>query len=487
MATSLSLSQQLKQQLKLSPAQIQAMRLLEVPACELQACINEELQKNPALEEGERMGLDTDNTDIGQQDEYVNPLQNENFNYNDYVEDDDTHDTSLHIGGRAHEDIPFSMGTSFAEYLKSQIYLTKMDKPDRHIAKFVVGNIDEDGYLRRTVEELVDDLAFREALVVTDEKMAEIVEQVKQFDPVGVAAYDLQECLLLQLQNKVQTSAVMLATKILKYHFDTFSRRNYNKLQQRLDLSEAELTAATAEIRKLNPRPSSAWVGTVVERNQSIIIPDFIIEQEEEDLIITINQGNIPELHVSSEYADMMEAYSHPESQNKAQIREAARFVKTHVDTAKYFIDAIRQRNETMMRCIEVLVGVQREFFLQGDTIYIKPLTLKDIADRTGYDVSTVSRTFANKYVQTEFGVFAMKYFFSDKVTNTQGTDVSTREIKQKLREVIEQEDKNNPITDDQLVDIMHDAGYPIARRTVAKYREQMDIPVARMRRQLMK
>jgi RNA polymerase sigma-54 factor len=224
-----------------------------------------------------------------------------------------------------------------------------------------------------------------------------------------------------------------------------------------------------------------------VERNQSIIIPDFIVEQEEDDLIITLNHGNIPDLHVSAEYTMMLEEYSQPRSQNNAQIRDAARFVKTHVDNAKYFIDAIRQRNETMMRSIEVLVGLQRDFFLQGDTIYIKPLTLKDVADRTGYDVSTVSRTFANKYVQTEFGVFPMKYFFSDKVTNSQGTDVSTREIKQKLREVIEQEDKNNPITDDQLVEIMHQAGYPIARRTVAKYREQMEIPVARMRRQLVK
>ena len=220
---------------------------------------------------------------------------------------------------------------------------------------------------------------------------------------------------------------------------------------------------------------------------QSIIIPDFIIEQEDNDLTITVNQGNIPELHVSADYQQMLENYSRTESQNSAQIREAARFVKTNVENAKYFIDAIRQRNETMMRTIEVLVALQRDFFLQGDSMYLKPLTLKDVADRTGYDVSTISRTFANKYVQTEFGVFPLKFFFSDKIINSQGNEVSTREIKQKLREVIEQEDKTNPITDDQLVEIMHDSGYPIARRTVAKYREQMDIPVARIRRQLLK
>ena len=486
MATSLTLSQQLKQQLKLSPAQIQAMRLLEVPACELLACINEELQKNPALEEGQDQNAEADNTEL-MQEEYENPLQNGDFDYRDYVEDDETYDTSVMTGGRAHEDIPFSMGTSFAEYLKSQVYLTEMDKPDRHIAKFVVGNIDEDGYLRRTVEELVDDLSFREGLVVPDEKMADIVEQIKQFDPTGVGAYDLQECLLIQLRRKKQTAAVCLAIKILENHFEIFSRRNFEKLQQRMEISEEQLRDAIAEIVRLNPRPGSAWIGTVVERNQSIIIPDFIIEQEEDDLIISINQGNIPELHISADYQEMLETYSHPDSQNSAQIREAARFVKTNVDNAKYFIDAIRQRNETMMRTIEVLVALQRDFFLQGDSMYLKPLTLKDVADRTGYDVSTISRTFANKHVQTEFGIFPLKFFFSDKITNSQGTDVSTREIKQKLREVIEQEDKANPITDDQLVDIMHEAGYPIARRTVAKYREQMEIPVARMRRQLLK
>jgi RNA polymerase sigma-54 factor len=302
-----------------------------------------------------------------------------------------------------------------------------------------------------------------------------------------VGAYDLQECLLIQLRKKEPTTAISLAINILENHFDSFSNRKYAKIMQRMDITEEQLKQATTEIIRLNPRPGSAWIGTVVERNQSIIIPDFIIEQEDNDLTITINQGNIPELHISADYQQMLEAYSHPESQNSAQIREAARFVKTNVENAKYFIDAIRQRNETMMRTIEVLVALQRDFFLQGDSMYLKPLTLKDVADRTGYDVSTISRTFSNKYVQTEFGVFPLKFFFSDKIVNSQGNEISTREIKQKLREVIEQEDKTNPITDDQLVTIMHESGYPIARRTVAKYREQMNIPVARIRRQLLK
>lgn len=489
MSTTLSLSQQLKQQLKLSPAQIQAMRMLELPACELQACINEELQKNPALEEGQELSIDGDFGDVDLQDDtYNNPLQNEDFDYDAYVQDDDIHESSSPVNSsRTHEDIPFSMGTSFAEYLKSQIYLTKMDKPDRHIAKFVVGNIDDDGYLRRTVEELVDDLSFREGLVVEDEKMADIVEQIKQFDPVGVGAYDLQECLLIQLRRKPQTPEIEMATQIIAHHFESFSRHQFNKILSRLEISEDQLKEATAEIIRLNPRPGSAWIGTVVERNQSLIIPDFIVEQEEEELVISINNGNIPDLHVSAEYQQMIEQYAHVSSQNNAQIREAARFVKTNVDNAKYFIDAIRQRNETMMRTIEVLVALQRDFFLQGDSMYLKPLTLKDVAERTGYDVSTISRTFSNKYVQTEFGIFPMKFFFSDKIVNSQGAEISTREIKQKLREVVEQEDKTNPITDDQLVEIMHESGYPIARRTVAKYREQMGIPVARLRRQLLK
>lgn len=483
MGNNLSLVQQQRQQIKLSPAQIQAMRMLELPACELQARINEELQSNPALEEGKERNEDQDLLEM-QDGEYENPLKNEDFDYDDYVQDDDVREIQVN-NSRPHEDIPFSMGTSFAEYLKDQIYLTKMDKADRHIAKFVVGNIDDDGYLRRTVEELVDDLSFREGLVVSDQKMQEIVEAVKQFDPVGVGAYDVQECLLIQLSRKEQTSSVVIATQILTQYFDAFHRHQFDKISQRLQISEDELKAAVNEIRKLNPRPGNAWTGTMMDRNQSIVIPDFFVELVDEDLVISLNNGNISELHVSEEYQHMLEEFSQPTSHNNVQIREAAKFVKTRVETAKDFIDAIRQRNETMMRSIEVLVGLQREFFLHGDSMYLRPLTQKDVADRTGYDISTISRTFANKYIQTEFGIFPLKFFFSEKISNSEGTEISTREIKQKLREVIEQEDKKNPITDDQLVEIMHASGYPIARRTVAKYREQMGIAVARLRKQI--
>ena len=484
---SLTLTQQQKLQTKLSPAQIQVMRMLELPACELQARINEELQENPALEEG--LDKTQETTDYQEQDfndEYQNPLQNPDFNYDDYVQDDDPVERIYNTPSQetAREDIPFSVGMSFGEYLKSQIYLTKMDKPDRHIAKFVVGNIDENGYLRRTAEELVDDLSFQEGIVVTDEKMKSIIADIQQFDPPGVAAYDLQDCLLIQLRQKEPTASVVLAIKILTQHFDTFSRKQYSKILQRMEITEEQLKGAISEITRLNPRPGNHWLGTVYDRNQSVVIPDFFVEEEDDELIISLNQGDIPPLHISADYNQMLEDYSH-EGKAHAANREAARFVKEKIDAAKWFIDAIRQRNETMMQTMSAIVAYQREFFLQGDSSYLKPMVLKDIAERIGHDVSTISRVCSNKYVQTQFGTFALKYFFSESITKQDGGEISTREIKDKVREVIANEDKTHPITDDELVEILHASGYAIARRTVAKYREQLGIPVARLRHQI--
>lgn len=489
MATSFSLQQQQKLQAKLSPAQIQVMRLLELPSCELQARINEELQDNPALEEGRDENADEYQDTEPQDEEYENPLKNDDFDYDDYVQDDDYADSMPASQGRAEstpqEDIPFSVGTSFSEYLKSQIYLTKMDKPDRHVAKFVVGNIDDDGYLRRTPEELVDDLTFREGLTVTDDKMREIVAQIKQFDPPGVGAYDLQECLLIQLRQKEQTPAVVLAEKILQQYFDEFSRHHYSKVVQRAGITEDELKTAINEIVHLNPRPGSAWLGTVYDRNQTVVIPDFIVEQEDGELIVSLNQGDLPELHVSAEYNEMLENYTKQTQRPTPQTREAVRFVKGKIEAANWFIDALRQRNETLMHTMGAIVSYQREFFLQGDNVYLRPMVLKDVADRAGYDVSTISRVCSNKYVQTEFGVFPLKFFFSESMTNSEGEEISTREVKQKLREIVDAEDKSNPITDDELVETLHKNGYSIARRTVAKYREQLGIPVARLRKQI--
>ena len=486
MATSLTLTQQQKLQTKLSPAQIQVMRMLELPACELQARINEELQENPALEEGTDKIQENDYQEDSTTDEYQNPLQNDDFNYDDYVQDDDISERTYNNRSQesVREDIPFSVGMSFGEHLKGQIYLTKMDKPDRHIAKFVVGNIDESGYLRRTAEELVDDLSFQEGLVVSDEKMRYIIAQIQQFDPPGVGAYDLQECLLLQLQQQVQTPNVQLATTILTQMFEIFSRKQYNKIMQRLEISEEQLKGAISEITRLNPRPGNNWLGTVYDRNQSVVVPDFYVEEEDDELIVSINQGDIPPLHVSPEYSQMLDMYSQNEKAHTSN-REATRFVKDKIDAAKWFIDAIRQRNETLMQTMSAIVAYQREFFLQGDSSFLKPMVLKDIADRTGHDVSTISRVCSNKYVQTPFGTFALKYLFSEAIAKQDGGEISTREIKDKVREIITNEDKTHPITDDELVEILHHNGYAIARRTVAKYREQLGIPVARLRHQI--
>lgn len=490
MATSLSLTQQQKLQVKLSPAQIQVMRMLELPACELQARINEELQENPALEEGrdqlnDNEYADTDNTD----DEYLNPLQNDDFNYDDYVQDDDISEraTSQNRSVEAmREEVPFSVGISFGEYLKSQIYLTKMDKPDRHIAKFVVGNIDSDGYLRRTAEELVDDINFQENLNVTDEKMREIIEQIRTFDPPGVAARDLQDCLLMQLKLKEQTPSVVLATDILSRMFDAFTRKQYTKIIQRFEISEDDLRMAIAEIVHLSPRPSNNWSGTVYDRNQTTVNPDFIVEQEDEELIVSLNQGDVPSLHVSQEYSQMLEYYAAKNEAKKSDAnRETTLFIKSKIEAAHNFIDALRQRNETLMQTMTAIVAYQREFFLQGDSSFLRPMVLKDIAEIIKLDVSTISRVCNNKYVQTQFGIFPLKHFFSEAIAKQDGGEISTREIKEAVRELIAAEDKSRPITDDELVELLHQKGYAIARRTVAKYREQLGIPVARLRHQI--
>ena len=485
MATSLTLNQKQKLQVKLSPAQIQVMRMLELPACELQARINEELQENPALDEGRSQTIENESEDTNTMDEqYNDPMPS-----NDYDDDDDDGDRYANNSrsmSAMREDIPFSVGISFGEHLKAQIYLTKMDKPDRHIAKFVVGNIDGDGYLRRTTEELVDDLAFREGITVSEEKMQEIIDQVKQFDPSGVGAYDLQECLLLQLQAKEQTPEVKLAETIISKAFQTFSKKQYTKLTQKFDITEEQLKAAIAEIRRLNPKPGSSWIGAVYDRNQTIVTPDFIVEQEENDrLVISLNYSDIPSLRVSSEYSQMLDMYSQNENRLSEGEREAVRFVKTKIDAANWFIEAIQKRNETLMQTMKTIVTCQREFFLNGDSSYLKPMVLRDIADRINMDISTVSRACSNKYVQTQFGIFPLKYFFSEATHTQSGEEISTREIKQKLRELVDNEDKNHPITDDELVEILHQSGYSIARRTVAKYREKMGIPVARVRHQM--
>ena len=494
------LQQNLSQTTKLSPTQIQVIRMLELPSIELSKRINEELQEHPALEEGrdEMSAQETtesfdefdenympdDGFDEGRQRD---PLQNEDFNYEQYVSDDETPSYMLHqqysASDEDNREVPIIGGSSLIEELKSQVYLTNMTKPQRHIAKWVLGNIDDDGYLRRTTEQLVDDLMFQEQLSITDEEMEDIVRQIKQFDPPGIASANLQECLLTQLRRKPQTESISLATAIIEQQFEAFSKHHFDKIIQRFGCTDEQFQAAVQEIMHLNQKPANAFTGSVYETQRETIIPDFTIEERDDELFVVLNTGDIPELHVSREYSDMLAEYS--SMPKNAEMREATQFIRQKLDSARWFIDAIKQRNETLMKTMTAILRFQYDFFLDGEVTSLKPMILQDIADRTGYDVSTISRVSNSKYVATRFGIYPLKFFFSESMTNMEGDEISTREIKKILQELIDNEDKRNPLTDDQLVTLMKTNGYSIARRTVAKYRDQLNIPVARMRKTL--
>ncbi len=498
---SIGLQQSLTQTTKLTPTQIQVIRMLELPSIELSQRINEELQENPALEEGKDEGvmeegkngleefddnyMPEDGYDDGRQKD---PLQNDEFNYEQYVSDDETPGYMMQPQySGAEEDrreVPIIGGSSMIEELKSQIYLTHMTKPQRHIAKWVLGNIDDDGYLRRTTEQLVDDLMFQEQITVTDAEMEDIVQQIKRFDPPGIASANLQECLLRQLEVKLEempSPALETAYQIIKNYFEPFTKHHFDKIIQRMGCSEEEFQAAVQEIVHLNQKPANAITGNLYETQRETIIPDFFIEERDDELFVSLNTGDIPELHVNREYDKMLEEYSAmPKSKEN---REAKQFIRQKIDAARSFIDAIQQRNETLMRTMTAILKAQYDFFLDGEETSLKPMVLQDIADRTGYDVSTISRVSNSKYVQTRFGIYPLKYFFSEAMTNSDGDEVSTREIKKILQELIDNEDKLNPLTDEQLVVLLKGYGYPIARRTVAKYRDLLGIPVARLRK----
>lgn len=496
---SFGLQQNLAQTTKLSPTQIQVIRMIELPSIELNQRINEELQDNPALEEGrgetdeltmdeytmdEEGYMPDDGYDEGRQRD---PLQNEDFNYEQYVSDDETPGYMMHPSyspvDNDQREVPIIGGSSLIEELKAQVYLTNMTKPQRHIAKWVLGNIDDDGYLRRTTEQLVDDLMFQEQISVTDDEMADIVRQIKGFEPVGIASANLQECLLTQLSRKPQTDAVVLAQTVLRDYFEAFSKHHFEKIIQLTGCTEHAFQDAVQEIMHLNQKPANAFTGNIYETQRETIIPDFSIEEREDELYVVLNTGDIPELHVSREYSDMLASYS--EMPKTPEIRKATQFIKQKLDSAQWFIDAIKQRNETLMKTMTAILRFQYDFFLDGEETSLKPMVLQDIATRTGYDVSTISRVSNSKYVQTRFGTYPLKYFFSEGMTNADGDEISTREIKKILQELIIEEDKQNPLTDEQLVAALDERGYPIARRTVAKYRDQLDIPVARLRKTL--
>ncbi len=484
------LKQNLQQKLlqKLSPQQIQMIKLLEIPTMLLEQRIKKEIEENPVLEEGR----EEQEQDIRTEEEDPNNEKdndNDEFSIEDYLNDEDI--PSYRLSARNYskddrqDDIPFSTGTTFHEFLEAQLGLRKLDEEQHALADYLIGNIDEDGYLRRELEAVVDDLAFSLNISTTEDKLLEILRIIQDFDPVGVGARDLRECLLLQIRTKDQEhEEIALAHKIIRHHFDEFTRKHYDKIQNRLGIDDEALKGAIDEILKLNPKPGSAF-SDPLNKSSLIIIPDFILENNEGDLSVSLNSRNTPELRISRTYAEMLESYASSKEKKTSEHKEAVTFVKQKLDSAKWFIDAIRQRQATLLLTMNAIVEYQREYFVEGDETLLKPMILKDIADRTALDISTISRVANSKYIQTHFGIYSLKFFFSEGLQTDSGEEVSSREIKKILQDCIENEKKRKPLTDDKLAIILQEKGYQIARRTVAKYREQLNIPVARMRKEL--
>ncbi|WP_439181880.1 RNA polymerase factor sigma-54 [Carboxylicivirga taeanensis] len=481
------LKQSLQQKLlqKLSPLQIQVIKLLEIPTAQLEQRIKKELEENPVLElEREQQDPDKDESDAPEQE-----VERDELSIDEYINDEDIPAYKLQARNFSkddkHEDIPFSTGATFHEHLISQLGLRILTDRQRNIAEYIIGNVDEDGYLRREVDEIIDDLAFAQNIEVDEREALDVLEIVQDFDPPGVAARDLQECLLLQIQRKDRSFPdIENAFQVLKYHFDEFTRKHYDKITKRLHIDEDELKDALSEILKLNPKPGSSYSNPMTKTVQHII-PDFILEIEDEQFQLSLNNRNVPELRISNAYSDMLQDYSSNKKNQTKDKKDAVLFVKQKLDSAKWFIDAIKQRQNTLMTVMNSILDYQHEYFLEGDETKLRPMILKDIAERTNLDISTISRVSNSKYIQTHFGIFPLKYFFSEGMQTDSGEEVSTREIKKILEECIANEDKRKPLTDDKLAAILKEKSYNIARRTVAKYREQLNIPVARLRKEL--
>ena len=483
----------LKQQLnfklsqKLSPQQIQLMKLIQLPTQAFEQRIAQEMQENPALEGGkDRSEEREDNYEGEEQYESDADTIETDINIDDYLSDDEIPSYKLSANNYSSDDedkqVPYASGTSFTQFLMTQLNTFRLDEEQAEIAEFLVGSVDESGYIRRPVVDIMDDLAFTQNVYTTEEKIEQVLELVQQLDPAGVGARNLQECLLLQLERKSPTAEVQLAIDIIEDAFELFSKKHYSKLQHKFNITEDELRAAIHEIEGLNPKPGGTYAsGTRIVEH---VVPDFTIRIVDGELELTLNGRNAPELHVSKEYSDMLKGYKASKEKTKSQ-KDAVLFIKQKLDAAKWFIEAIRQRQQTLLVTMNAIMHYQHEYFLTGDERKLRPMILKDIADTIGMDVSTVSRVANSKYVDTPYGTKLIKEFFSESMKNDQGEDVSTREIKKILEITISEEDKKKPLTDDKLAKILKDKGYPIARRTVAKYREQLDLPVARLRKEI--
>jgi RNA polymerase sigma-54 factor len=495
----MSLSQSLQQKLlqKLSPQQIQLMKLLQVPTANLEERIKEELEENPALEVSEE-GHDEFSDDTvdefkseGEEDyEVDSPADDyDNIDLSDYVRegDDEVGDYKLRDENYPEMDegkvIPIKVETSFHEMLLNQLGMMELDDRTQKMAEQIVGSIDDDGYLRREITSIADDLAFRQNIVASEAEIEGLIKKIQQFDPPGICARDLKECLILQLQRKLKEGKeVEIAMQVLEKYFDEFTKKHYEKIQRGLSLTDQQLKDVINQIIKLNPKPG----GNIGEVNkaESYVVPDFFIFNNAGVLELTLNSKNAPDLRISEGYRDMLKDYEKGTKKDKRQ-KEAVLFIKQKIDSAKWFIDMIKQRQQTLIGTMQSIMNYQREFFLTGDETTLKPMILKDIAEMTGLDISTVSRVANSKFVQTEFGTYRLKFFFSESLSTDTGEEVSTREVKKILSNLIEAEDKRKPLSDEQLTDMLQEKGYNIARRTVAKYREQLNLPVARLRKQL--
>ncbi|MBM3185475.1 MAG: RNA polymerase factor sigma-54 [Bacteroidetes bacterium] len=482
----MALKQQLTQKLeqRLSPQQIQLMKLLQVPTMELDQRIKQEIEENPALEEG---ADEVDDEFDNQDDDYNDDSESDDeFDLSDYL-DDDVADYKTQANNSSKDDeervVPLSGEQSFQEKLTEQLHLLDLDDKQFMIADVLIGNLDESGYLNRDLEAIVDDLAFAMNVDTTEKEVEEILMLIQELDPAGVGARNLQECLLLQIKRKQDGDIVRFtALKILENHFEEFTKKHYEKISKKLEIEDEDLKEAIDEILRLNPKPGGSMRETA--KNYQQIIPDFMLFENDGRLELSINGRNAPELKVSKEYESMLRSYAEGAKSSKAD-KEAVTFVRQKLDSAKWFIDAIKQRQQTLLLTMDAIRHYQEAYFLTGDETKLKPMILKDIADMVGLDISTISRVANSKYVQTNFGIYPLKYFFSESLSTDSGEEVSTREVKKILSDAIEGEDKRNPLTDEKLMELLNEKGYNIARRTVAKYREQLNLPVARMRKEL--
>ena len=479
---------QFKLSQKLSPQQIQLMKLIQLPTQAFEQRLKQELEENPALETGkeEAESLTDELDDNYESEEGVDDINTEDINIDDYLSDDEIPDYRTKANNYSADDeeksVPYAAGISFNKYLLNQLNTSYLSDEEWSIAEFLVGSVDESGYIRRPIGDILDDLAFTQNIYTEEKTIEKILELVQELDPPGVAARSLEECLIIQLKRKEVTPSIELATTILEKSFEQFTKKHYKKLIQKYSISEEELREAISEIEKLNPKPGGSYSGN--NRMIEHVVPDFSIKIVEGELELTLNGRNAPELHVSREYNNMLKGYKDSKNKSKSQ-KDTVMFIKQELDAAKWFIDAIRQRQQTLFITMNAIMQYQKEYFLTGDERNLRPMILKDIADKIDMDVSTVSRVANSKYVDTPYGTKLIKEYFSESMKNDQGEDVSTKEIKKILENVIREEPKKKPLTDDKLAAILKEKGYPIARRTVAKYREQLDIPVARLRKQI--